>query len=116
MGEISAGQPMEAIENIEGYLDLINTFGPKKPLFCLRVNGDSMEGAGIVEDDLVIVRKQPTAEPGQIVAAMINGEALVKRLKKIGNSFVLKPENNAYSVIKGQFEIIGKVIGVIRKF
>ncbi len=119
IGEISAGLPVEAIENVEGYLDLVNKFTNRRPLFCLRVKGDSMEGAGIMEDDLVVVRKQPTAELGDVVAALIDGEALVKTLKKVGNKLVLRAENPVYTDIelKGDVvSIIGKVVGVVRDY
>jgi repressor LexA len=117
LGEISAGQPAEVFENVEGYLDLINAFGTKRPLFSLRVKGDSMEGAGIMEGDMVIVRRQPSAEPGQIVVAMAEGEALVKRLIRKGEKFLLRAENPAYpdiSVI--DTGILGKVVGVLRNY
>ncbi|MBN2407078.1 MAG: transcriptional repressor LexA [Elusimicrobia bacterium] len=118
LGEISAGKPLEAIENIEGYLDLVNVFTKRAPLFSLRVKGDSMEGAGIFEGDMVIVRKQPSADPGQIVAALIEGEALVKRLKKKSGGLVLASENPKYEDIRLDREtrVIGKVVGVLRDY
>ncbi|MFC2048830.1 transcriptional repressor LexA [Elusimicrobiota bacterium] len=117
LGEISAGLPVDAIENIDGYLDLINTFGRKKPLFCLKIKGDSMEGAGIMEDDMVIVRKQSSVEIGQLVAAMIDGEALVKRLKVKEGRYVLHAENPEYPDISAEgASVIGKIVGIVRNY
>jgi repressor LexA len=118
LGQISAGLPVESIENVEGYLDLVNKFTGKRPLFALRVKGDSMEGAGIMEDDMVIVRKQPTAEPGAIVAALVDGEALVKTLKKERDKFVLRAENPNYDDVEliEDSSILGKVVGVVRDY
>jgi len=118
IGEISAGLPLEAVENIEGYIDMVNTFTGKRPLFCLRVRGASMIGPGIMENDLVIVRKQETAQPGEIVAALIEDEALVKRLVKKGKSLFLKAENKSYPDIKmgPEARVAGKVVGVLRGY
>ncbi|MFH1414596.1 MAG: transcriptional repressor LexA [Elusimicrobiota bacterium] len=117
LGEISAGRPVEAFENIEGYLDLVNAFAGKRPLFCLRIKGDSMEGAGIMEGDLVIVRKQETAESGQIVAALLDDEALVKRLYKKNGRLFLKAENPDYPELElNGGRILGKVVGVVRNY
>lgn len=117
LGEISAGKPIEAIENIEGYLNLVNAFSGSRPLFCLRIKGDSMDGAGIMEGDLVIVRKQNDAESGQIVAALIDDEALVKRLKKKQGKAILRAENPAYpDVDLKDGRILGKIVGVVRNY
>ncbi len=112
VGRIAAGLPELAFEEIEGYFNPSNWRG----CFILRVKGDSMINAHIYDGDMVVVKPGKGALNNDIIVALLEDETTVKRLKKIGNSFVLKPENNAYSVIKGQFEIIGKVIGVIRKF
>ncbi|MFC2061321.1 transcriptional repressor LexA [Elusimicrobiota bacterium] len=117
LGQISAGNPFEAVEDAQGYLDLSKSFSRYKELFCLKVKGNSMEGAGILEGDLVIVKKQSGADPGQIVVALIDEEALVKRLKKKDKKFVLRAENPDYQDIdlKGS-RIIGKVMGVFRNY
>jgi len=111
VGRVAAGLPELAFEEIEGY------FNPSKwrNCFLLKIKGDSMIDAHIYDGDLVVVKPSKQALNNEIVVANIEGETTVKRLKKIGNSFVLKPENKSYSVITERFEIIGKVIGVIRK-
>ncbi|NOR17391.1 repressor LexA [candidate division WOR-3 bacterium] len=111
IGRVTAGLPELAFEEIEGY------FNPSKwrGCFLLKVKGDSMINAHIYDGDMVVVKPGKGALNNDIIVALLEDETTVKRLKKIGSAFVLKPENDAYSVIKRQFEIIGKVIGVIRK-
>ena len=111
VGRVAAGLPELAFEEIEGY------FNPSqwRDCFLLKVKGDSMINAHIYDGDMVVVKPSKEALNNEIVVANLEGETTVKRLKKIGNSFVLKPENDSYPIIKEQFEIIGKVIGVIRK-
>jgi repressor LexA len=117
LGEISAGFPLEALENVEGYFNISRTFPEAEDIFCLRVKGDSMEGAGIMDGDLVIVKKQSAAESGQIVVALSAGEALVKRLVRRGCGFILKAENPSYEDINvREASIIGRVTGVIRSY
>ncbi len=110
VGRIAAGLPELAFEEVEGY------FNPTqwRDCFLLKVRGDSMINAHIYEGDLVVVKPTQEALNNDIVVANIEGETTVKRLKKIGSAFVLKPENDAYTIIKAQFAIIGKVIGVRR--
>ncbi len=111
VGRVAAGLPELAFEEIEGY------FNPSKwrSCFLLKIKGDSMINAHIYDGDLVVVKPSKQALNNEIIVANIEGETTVKRLKKIGSSFVLKPENKSYPVITEHFEIIGKVIGVIRK-
>jgi repressor LexA len=111
VGRVAAGLPELAFEEIEGY------FNPSqwRGCFLLKVNGDSMIGAHIYTGDLVVVKPGTEVFNNDIVVAHAEGETTVKRLKKLGNSFVLKPENTAYPVVRGKFDIIGKVIGVIRR-
>jgi repressor LexA len=121
MGEIAAGSPLLAEENLEGYLDVSEELLPRTGMvFALRVRGDSMIGAGIVEGDRVLLRKQETAEGGEIVGALKGGEATVKRFKRIGRSAWLYPENDRYQPIRlgpdGEDRIIGKVIGLLRRY
>jgi len=117
VGQISAGKALEAIEDIEGYLDLSKAFPDGKNLFCLKVKGDSMEGAGIIDGDLAIVRKRPDANSGEIVVALIQDEALIKRLKGKGKKFELVSENPKYPPVSAKnTQIIGKVIGVFRNY
>jgi repressor LexA len=117
IGHVSAGYPVLAEENIEDYISvprrLIRTEGR---YFTLRVRGDSMVNAGIMDSDLVIVISANTAEPGQIVVAVIGDEVTVKRLIVRGKEKFLKAENPAYPDIHPQSEwhIQGKVVGLIR--
>ncbi|MEO0185420.1 MAG: transcriptional repressor LexA [candidate division WOR-3 bacterium] len=111
VGRVAAGLPELAFEEIEGYFDPLIW----QDCFLLKVKGDSMVNAHIYDGDLVVVRPDKTAEDGEIIVANIDGDTTIKRLKKINGNFILKPENDAYPVIEKQFEIIGKVIGVVRK-
>lgn len=117
IGHVSAGYPVLAEENIEDYISvprrLIRTEGR---YFTLRVRGDSMVNAGIMDSDLVIVISANTAQPGQIVVAVIGDEVTVKRLIVRGKEKFLKAENPAYPDIHPQSEwhIQGKVVGLIR--
>jgi repressor LexA len=88
-------------------------------LFALQVKGDSMIGVGILDGDKVIVKQQGTAENGEIVCAMINGEATLKRFFKKDGVITLKAENDKYTPItvsEGEFRIAGRVVGLLRKF
>ena len=110
VGRVAAGLPNLAFEEVEGH------FNPTqwRNCFLLRVQGDSMIGAHIFDGDLVVVKPGKEALNNEIVVANLEGETTVKRLIKNGVSFTLKPENDSYPIINGEFEIIGKVIGVIR--
>ena len=118
LGRVQAGLPTLAIEEIEGYLNLDSIVFSDESTFALRVKGDSMIEAGILPDDMVLVKKQSVAQTGETVVALINDEATVKRLKKNGGSYFLEPANPRYKPIKvdEQVSIIGKVISVIRRF
>lgn len=117
IGRVSAGYPILAEQNIEDYVTvprrLIKSEGR---YFTLRVQGDSMVNAGILDGDLVIVQSRETADPGQIVVALIGDEVTVKRLIVRGNEKFLKAENPAYPDIHPQSEwrIQGRVVGVLR--
>ena len=116
LGRVAAGQPLLAAEDIEGTIpfDTGNTGGE---FFGLRVKGDSMINAGILEGDVIVVRSQETANWGEIVVAKIDDEVTVKRLDKIDGHIWLMPENDAYDPIDGMHaEIIGKVCGLFRNF
>jgi len=116
LGRISAGLPIEAIENIDKYINGISDLFGVKEVFGLRITGDSMTGAGIFNGDIVIIKKQSKAENGEIVAALIDNEATVKKFYKNKNSVKLVAENPKYApIISQNIQIIGKVIGVIRK-
>lgn len=92
LGTIPAGAPVLAVEDIEGYATV--PYNDDEDYFYLRVNGESMKGAGIQTGDLVLIRRQPCADDGQIVACRVNGdEATLKRYKRQGNTVLLLPEN-----------------------
>lgn len=117
LGQIAAGQPVLAAEQVEEVFPLPVEFVGEDTVFMLRVKGDSMLDAGILDGDFVIVRQQPSAETGEIVAALVGGEeATVKRLRKRDGVVELVPENPAYEVMAFTegVEILGKVVSVIR--
>ena len=117
IGTVAAGQPILAAENIEGYFPVPVDMVPNAETFILKVKGDSMINAGILEGDKVVVRPQPTADNGQIVVARIEDEATVKRLLRRNGQVWLMPENDAYSPIDGTYaQIIGVVKGVVREY
>lgn len=113
LGVVTAGQPILAVENIEGYIP----WEREEDCFALRVRGDSMMDAGILDGDKVIVRPQQTADSGDIVVALLGDEATVKRLSRKNGEVWLLPENPAYSPIDGrQAQILGKVRAVLREY
>lgn len=113
LGRVTAGQPILAVEDIEGYVPFDKPVSGD--LFALRVRGDSMINAGILSGDIIIVRRQPTAEPREIVVAMLGEEATVKRLAFEGSHPWLMPENDAYRPIDGLgCQILGKVVALYR--
>lgn len=116
LGQVTAGIPVLAEENIECYFSLPEEMFKGDNLFTLRVQGDSMKEAGVQEGDLVIVRQQPTAENGEIVVALIGEEATVKRFFQEGGHIRLQPENPDYEpiIVKDNVRILGKVIGLLR--
>jgi len=116
LGSIAAGTPILAEEQVEEELTLPQSLVGHGTLFALRVKGDSMIDAAICDGDLVVVRQQPTAENGDIVAAMIEGEATVKVLRTSGHHIELVPRNPAYDVIPGNHAVIlGKVVSALRR-
>ncbi|GGI13697.1 transcriptional repressor LexA [Gottfriedia solisilvae] len=119
IGKVTAGIPITAVENVEEYFPLPTSVAPaNEQVFMLRVEGDSMMNAGILNGDLVIVKKQFTAENGEIVVAMTeDSEATVKRFYKESDHFRLQPENDALlPILLKQVSILGKVIGVYRTY
>jgi repressor LexA len=118
LGRIRAGAPILAEENIEGFLPVANEIARGKETFALRVKGDSMIDDGIFDGDYVIIRRQEIAENGDIVCALIENEATLKRFHQQGSVVVLKPANkksDPITVAKGEFRVLGKATGVIRK-
>ena len=118
LGRVAAGQPILAEESFEGRLDADRMFGTQRELFALRVRGDSMIEAGILENDYVVVRQQSNASPGDMVVALIEDEATVKFYRPRGSRIELEPANAKYSPIvveaNAEFRILGVVRGVIR--
>lgn len=123
LGRIAAGVPLLAEENREGSLPFLADWlaGKGEEIFALRVRGESMVNAHIVDGDLVLVRRQDTAQPGEIVAVLLDSEATVKRLARDGEAIVLKPEHPTMAPIvvkpgERDVRILGKVIGLVRGF
>jgi len=117
IGRIAAGAPILAEEQIEEVLTLPTEFTGQGPVFLLRVRGDSMVDAGILDNDYVVVRSQNVANNGEIVAALVDGEeATVKRFSRRDGKVVLIPENPAYEemVFTEGIQILGKVVAVLR--
>src|SRR5712692_5037097 len=118
LGRVTAGAPILAEENIDGFLPVASDLARGEQTFALKVKGDSMIEDGILDGDLVVIRRQETAEDGDIVCALIGNEATLKRFYRKGNEVILKPANKNYESIvvsKGEFHILGKATGVIRK-
>lgn len=116
VGNVAAGSPILAEEHIEDYLTF-DTGGRSGEYFALRVRGESMIGAGILPGDLVVVRRQPTANNGEIVVALLEDEATVKRFSRQGGRIWLLPENDAYAPIDGTYaRILGRVSAVVRQY
>ena len=118
VGRIAAGSPILAEEHIEYVMPLPESLVGSGPLFMLEVRGDSMIGSGILDGDMVVVRSQPHAENGEIVACLVDGEeATVKRLERRNGKVVLHSENPAYEplVFTSGVEILGKVVTVLRQ-
>ena len=117
VGTISAGQPIFAVENLEGYYPLPEDFSGGGNEFALKVKGDSMINAGIFDKDVIIVNQQSVAENGEIVVALVDDSATVKRFYKRSGKFILHPENDAMSdMIFDDVQILGVVKGLMRKF
>ena len=115
IGQVAAGQPLLAVENITGYFPIPAEFIPKEEVFMLNVNGESMVNAGIYDGDQIIVKQQSTASNGEIVVALVDDSATVKRFYKENGHIRLQPENDFMEpIIVDSCEIIGKVIGLIR--
>jgi len=119
VGGVAAGTPITAVENLDGYLTLETLFAAPDDLFCLRVKGDSMVDAGIWDGDYCVVRPKPDFQNGEIAVAIVDGEATVKTLRRIGRFVDLVPANEDYPTIRvdlaeSEFRYAGKVIGIHR--
>jgi repressor LexA len=119
VGEVAAGGPLLAEDNVEGYFAVPEPLSRGGEEFLLRVKGDSMINAGIFDGDFVFVRKQLNATPGEIVVAMIEDEATVKRLERKGDKVSLVPENRNMQPIVIEnprlLRIVGIVVGLVRR-
>ncbi|MDD5866528.1 transcriptional repressor LexA [Lachnospiraceae bacterium YH-ros2228] len=117
VGQVAAGQPILATQNIENYFPIPTEFMPNQQSFLLRVRGESMINVGIFDGDLILVKKQPTCENGDIVVALVEDSATVKRFYREKDHIRLQPENdNMDPIIVADCQIIGKVFGVFRFF
>ncbi|MFD0686207.1 transcriptional repressor LexA [Actinomadura fibrosa] len=115
VGHIAAGTPIAAEEHVDDTLSLPRELTGRGTVFGLRVRGDSMVDAAICDGDIVVVRQQHEAHSGQIVAAMIDGEATVKVFRRRGGHVLLEPRNPAYDVIDGdEATVLGVVVSVLR--
>ena len=118
IGKVAAGQPLLAVENVEGYFPIPAEYMPNSKTFMLVVQGDSMINAGIFNGDYVIVEQQTTAENGQKVVALIDDSATVKTFYKENGFIRLQPENDSMDPIlvspDQSFQILGRVIGLFR--
>jgi repressor LexA len=116
VGQVAAGQPVLAEEHIEEYVEIPSVIAGESGDYILRVTGDSMKDAGILADDYVIVRPSEDADNGEIVVALIEDEATVKRFFKEKDQVRLEPANEAYKPIKTRdATLLGKVVGVFRR-
>jgi repressor LexA len=116
VGQVAAGQPVLADENIEDYVPVPEIAGGEQGEFLLRVKGDSMKDAGILDGDHVVVRRQKAARNGEIVVALVGEEATVKRFYKENDHVRLQPENQEMEPIRTRdLELLGRVVGVCRR-
>lgn len=117
VGTITAGEPILAVENIEGYFPMPSEYMPNEETFMLKVKGESMINAGIFDGDKILVLKQPTASNGEIVVALIEDSVTVKTFYKEKGYYRLQPENDTMDpIIVPEVNILGKVIGLFRIF
>ncbi|WP_166510163.1 transcriptional repressor LexA [Desulfallas thermosapovorans] len=117
LGRVAAGIPLLALENCENVFPLPVDFVGHGESFMLKVKGDSMIEAGILEGDLVLVRRQPSVENGDIAVALIEEEATIKRFFKENDHIRLQPENSRLApILVKEVQILGKVVGLVRKF
>jgi repressor LexA len=115
LGSVAAGQPMLAEENIEEYVPVPHLAGGEQGAFLLRIRGDSMKDAGILEGDYVVVHPQETAKDGDVVVALLGEEATVKRYFREPDHIRLQPENDAMEPIRSkEVKVLGRVVGLMR--
>ncbi|MEW6522063.1 MAG: transcriptional repressor LexA [Bacillota bacterium] len=116
VGQITAGAPILAVENIEEFFPIPDEFARGHEVFLLKVKGDSMVGAGILDGDYVVIRQQASASNGDIVAALLGDEATIKTFYRDANGIRLQPENERYEpIISLDVQVLGKVVGLFRR-
>jgi len=116
VGQVAAGLPILAEQNVEDYIEVPALLRRGDDDFLLRVDGDSMIDAGIHNDDLIVVHRQATADNGDIVVALVGDEATTKRFFREAGRIRLQPANDLYEpIILDQVELVGKVVGVLRR-
>jgi repressor LexA len=116
VGRVAAGQPILAEENIEDYVEVPSIAGGEEGEYILKVRGDSMKNAGILEDDYVVVHSGESARDGEIVVALLEDEATVKRYFREKDHVRLQPENEAHEPIRSRdVRVLGTVVGVFRR-
>ncbi len=116
VGQVAAGSPLLAEEHVEEYLDVPEMIGGDSGDFVLRVQGDSMKDAGILDGDFVVVRSSDQADNGEIVVALLGEEATVKRFYRENGKVRLQPANKAYKAIRTtEATLLGRVVGVFRR-
>ena len=117
VGHVAAGEPILATENIENYFPIPVEYMPNEETFMLKVKGESMINAGILDGDYVVAHKTPVAENGDIVVALLEDEATVKRFFREDGHIRLQPENPAFQpIISEQVVILGRVVSLIRNY
>ena len=117
IGDVAAGKPIVAIEDVECYVPVSEQLSRGRELFALRISGESMIKAGIFDNDIVIVNRTPVAENGEIVVALVGDSATVKRFYKEDGHYRLQPENDAYEpIIVDEVILLGKVISLVRNY
>jgi repressor LexA len=116
VGQVAAGVPLLAEQNIEEYVEVPTFLRRADDDFLLRVEGDSMIEAGIHNDDLIVVHPQPSADNGDIVVALVGDEATTKRFFREGGRIRLQPENDLYEpIVLDSVDLVGRVVGVLRR-
>lgn len=116
IGQVAAGEPILAEENIDEYLEIPDVIGGEDGDYILQIRGESMKNAGILEGDYVVVRPSDEADNGEIVVALIGDEATVKRIYREADHIRLQPENDEMDpILTTEARVLGKVVGVFRK-
>ncbi len=116
IGQVAAGEPILAEENIDEYLEIPDVIGGEDGDYILQIRGESMKNAGIIEGDYVVVRPSDDADNGEIVVALIGEEATVKRIYREADHIRLQPENDEMDpILTTEARVLGRVVGVFRK-